>query len=810
MELILRDLRLAARSLRRSPLLTLVGAGSIAIAVMANTLVFTWMQNLVLDPYPVVREPSRLVALNATAPDGNVSGVPPMSYETLRDWAAGTRSFQGIASYASSRFSMRVEGVEHSDPVWGLLVSGNYFDLLGVPAARGRLLTAADEREAAPVVVISHDFWAHRLGSDPGIIGRRLTLNGHGVTIIGVAAPRFGGTMVGVAFEMWAPVTLQRHLGAGPDILKDRRARWLQAFARLGSGITLAQARVDLDQVARRVSAAQGDNPITGGAVRRMREQFLGSLVFPLFSAMLGITGLVLLIACANVAGLLLARAAARARDVAIQLAVGAGRAAIARRLILESGLLALAGGTLGVLLASWGRGAFALFAPPSPLPISLTFRTDARVVWFAFALTAFAALAFGLVPAWRASRSSPATTLRSSTPGGGGTTKLRHGLVIGQMVFTVVALSVGGLFLKSLAAMREADLGFANPDRVLLVGTDTRLAGLGNAAGRLALDRLLEEVRRLPGVGPASWSTMVPLGFGGHQRVATTVEGYVPAPAEDMWTERVRVADGYFETMGIPIVRGRALEVRDREGSTAAAVVNQALAERFWPGQEPLGKRLDQGDGWITVVGVARNSVYGDVGETPYPVVYTSIRQFFAPTPTLLVRTVESPSGMTARLRQAFGGTHADLPFLDPRTLRAHMGASTFVQRLGGSMLGAFGVIALGLAAIGLYGVTSYLVGQRTRELGVRLALGARPFDVQGLVLRYAARLAALGLVLGTTVALAAGRLIANQLVGVSPGDPLTFTAVGALVLTVALLAAWGPARRAGKVSLMTALRAE
>jgi predicted permease len=377
-------------------------------------------------------------------------------------------------------------------------------------------------------------------------------------------------------------------------------------------------------------------------------------------------------------------------------------------------------------------------------------------------------------------------------------------------MLFTVVALAAGGLFLKSLSAMRDTDLGFTNPDRVLLVGTDTRLANLTPAAAGPMLERLLEQVRSVPGVGAATLSTMVPLGFGGHTRVATSAEGYIPGPTEDMWTERVRVADQYFETMQIPILRGRALDARDRQGAPPVAVVNQALADRYWPGQDPIGRRLDQGDGWMTVVGVARNSVYNDVGETPYPLAYSSIRQFFSPTPTLLVGTLGAPAAVTVPLRQAFTATHPDLPFLDPRSLRAHMGASTFVQRLGAAILSAFGVLALLLAATGLYGVTSYLVGQRTRELGVRIALGARRQDVERLVLRYAGGLAVIGLVLGTVAALAVARLVASQLVGVAPSDPVTFAAVGALVLVVALAAAWGPARRASRVDPIQALRTE
>ncbi|MGH9850294.1 MAG: ABC transporter permease [Blastocatellia bacterium] len=811
MQTLWQDLRYGARMLLKYPLVSLVVALSIGLGVGANTMVYTWMEGLILNPYPAVEDADRLVGLNTLNQDGSASGAPPMSYLEAQDWRERAQSFAGMAVYRPTRLSLRTEAEAMGEPVWSEYVSGSYFDVLGVRPALGRTFLPEEERAAAPVAVISHGFWQRRFQGDPAISGRRVQLNGVDVTIIGVAAQRFGGVRVGVAFDLWLPVTLQPQIEKAADRTRNRGDRWLQGFARLKPGVTVAQANAELNALALEVSAANGESPAVGATARLMRQQFLGSLLTPLFSALLVVTGLVLLIACANVANLLLARASLRRREIGIRVALGAKRGQIVRQLLTESLLLALLGGLCGLLIALWARDVFMFFVPPVPQPVVMPVEMNLRVVGFAFALTLATALIFGLAPALRASRPDIVSVLKDEGRGqSGAKSRLRSALVVAQITFSLVALVCAGLFLRSLREARTLELGFTDPAHVLLVSTDFNLAGLKEPEAMAAADRLLERARALPGVKQASFSTMIPLGFGGHSRSGTTIEGYTPAQNERMSVERIIVSEGYFETMGIPLARGRGITRQDQREGLRVAVVNEAFAARYWPGQEALGNRLDQGPGWATVVGVAKNSAYRDPGEAPYPVVYSALPQRFEPVTTLHVRTAQEPKLLAETLRREFSAINADLPFLEPRTLLEHISASSFVQFIGAAMLSAFGLLALLMSAVGLYGVLAYIVSQRQREIAIRLALGARESDVLRLALAQGWRLIACGLGLGLPAALVAGRLLRSQLPGVNPNDPLTFAAIAVLLAGVTLLACWLPARRAAKVDSLIVLRCE
>ncbi|MGH9935385.1 MAG: FtsX-like permease family protein, partial [Blastocatellia bacterium] len=480
-------------------------------------------------------------------------------------------------------------------------------------------------------------------------------------------------------------------------------------------------------------------------------------------------------------------------------------------QLLTESALLSLLGGVCGLLVALWARDVLALFVPPVPQPVAISLGLNWRVIGFALALTLLTAVIFGLAPALRASRPDVVSVLKDEGRGQSGSrSRLRSALVVTQIAFSMVALVCAGLFLRSLRESRALELGFGDPARVLLVSTDFTLAGLKEAEAIAAADRLLERVRALPGVKQASFSTMIPLGFGGHSRSGTTIEGYTPAQNERLSVERIIVSDGYFETMGIPLASGRGVARQDQREALRAVVVNEAFVARYWPGQDAIGKRLDNGAGWATVVGVARNSSYRNLGETPYPVVYSALPQRFESVTTLHARTVNEPKLLTETLRREFAAVNADLPFLEPRTLAEHVSASSFAQFIGASMLSAFGALALLMSAVGLYGVLAYIVNQRRREIAIRLSLGARSADVLRMMLGQGLRLIAVGLGLGLPAALAAGHLLRNQLPGVNPFDPLTFSTIALLLAGVALLACWIPARRATKVDPMIALRAE
>src|SRR5262249_1474868 len=437
----------------------------------------------------------------------------------------------------------------------------------------------------------------------------------------------------------------------------------------LKRGVTLAEAREEMKVIARQISEDRGEVPITGAVVKLMRERFTGPAFYPLFSALLGVTGLVLLIACANVANLLLARASARRKEIAVRFALGARRIHVVRQLMTESLLLSIIGGVIGLLFALWAKGSVVLLFPPTPLPRFLRVEINGRVIFFAFLVTLVTAVIFGLIPALRASKTDLVQTLKE---GGRGATdsrsRFRSALIVAQVSMSLVALVCAGLFLRSLQKAQEIDVGFSDPDHLLLVGTDFNLAGFKREDGLVAADQLLERVRGLSDVTSASLSSMVPLGLSGHIYSPTKIEGYLPAPDEQVTIERVIVSDGYFETMGIAIVEGRGISMQDRGNAQRVTVVNEAFARLYYPNEEPIGKRVDQGQGWAVIVGIAKDAKYRDLNEPPTPVVYSSLQQWYAPGITLHVRTLNKPKMLAETARGVFAAINANLPFLDPR----------------------------------------------------------------------------------------------------------------------------------------------
>ena len=790
MEAFLQDLRYSLRMLRKHAGVTLIVVLSIGLAIGANTTVFTWMEDLVLNPTPLVKDSGMLVAVNSANKDGIGGESDPFSYLTYVDWRDNARSFDGLIAHNFIRLNLRQGDEPQGEPIWGEIVSGNYFDVLGVPAILGRTFSVDEERSAAPVTVLSYRLWHRRFGGDRNIIGRRVLLNGANVTIIGVAPQGFDSVIAVYGSDLWIPVTLQPVV-QGRNRITDRNDRWLQGTARLKNGVTVAQANTEMRLLARNISQTRGDTPITSAVVKLMRERFTGPGFYPLFSLLLGMTALVLLTACANVANLLLARASSRGREIAVRLALGARRSHIIRQLMIESLLLSLIGGCTGLLLARWAKPLVVFLSPRTPLPRQWNLDMNGRIVLVAFLVTLVTALIFGLVPALRAAKTDLVTSLKvEGRSASGSRSRVRSTLIVAQVALSLVSLVSAGLFLRSLQQAQKIDIGFSDPDHLLIVGTDFNMAGLRPEDGLAAADRLLERVRVLSGVTSASLSTMVPLGFGGHAYSPTKVEGYVPQPGEETSIERVIVSDGYFDTMGIPIVEGRGITMQDRSNAQRIAVVNQAFAKRYYPGRDAIGKRIDQGQGWATIVGVAKDGQYSAI--------------------TLHVRTATKPKMLTETARNVFAAINANLPFLDPRTMTEHLGASTFRQSFGASMLSVFGALALLIAAVGLYGVLSYVVTQRTREIAIRIAIGATPKQVMSLILKQGLNLTLVGLVVGSGLALVAGRLLQSQLLGVSPNDPLTFIGVALLLVGMALLACFIPARRATKVDPLVALRYE
>jgi len=806
MESVLQDLRFGLRALRKRPGLTLVAVVSLGLGIGANTTAFTWMNTFVLRPLPAVPQFGRLVAISTHGP-GDAEWA--ISYPNLHDWRAQSRSLD-VAASAMGELGLRDEGgtVERT---WASMVSGNYFDVLGVRPALGRLLTMRDEEQRAPVVVLGYSYWRRRFAADSAIVGRTLELNGHALTVVGVAAPRFGGTIIGLQFDTYAPVTLVPML-TGLTGMDRRQNEFMDGVGRLRAGWTLAQARQELDGLAKRVAAETGDEDSKNGAfVKPFSDQGAASFLRPVLIALLGVTGLVLLIACANVANLLLARAIARRREIGIRLALGADRWRLVRQLLTESLAMGLLAGGVGVAVAYWSRDAIMRIVPPAPFPISLDFAVDGRVLLFALGVTVAAAMVFGLVPALQASNQTLVPSFKDEIGGGAAhRSRLQSTLVISQVALSLVSLVCAGLFIRSLEASRNADVGFTGADHVLLVSTDLHLAGVPDSQRVAVADRLLDRLRAVPGVEAASLAMLTPLGFGGSSSITVSPEGYAPRPNENLSIEYLAVGSDYFRAMGIPLVRGRGFERGDVKGALEVAVVNERFAQRFWPGQDPIGLRFQRNGIWRTVVGVAKQGKYHELTERPESMVYVPFAQEPLSGFDVVVRTAGDPRALTGPVRQAFQDAAADLPFLDVRTLAEHIQAAAFVQTIGATMLAAFGAMALLLSAIGIFGVLSYYVGQRTREIGLRVALGAGRREVVGMVVGRAIRLVALGLAGGLVLALGAGQLLRSQLVGVGPRDPVTYLGIAALLALVGLAAAWLPARRAARVDPMVALRYE
>ncbi len=799
----LQDLRYATRALTRAPGFTAVAVASLGLGIGAVTTIFAWTDRWILNPLPVVRNASRLTYVHTRSPGGGTFSV---SYPSYRDWTPRARVFDGLTVFNMAQVGIRIDGA--TERAWGLSASANYFDVLGVPMVAGRGFRAEEEREATPVVVLGYSYWQRRFHGDPALLDRKLNLNGHDFTVIGIAAPKFGGAYVGLNMDLYVPVTTRTLLDGGSP-WEDRGSQWLDAIARLKPGVTAAAAAEDMERVGKEVDLLF-PRDLNYPVLASLQSQGASAVLLPVMGALLGVTGLVLLIACANVANLLLARATARQKEVGVRLAIGASRGMIVRQLLTESLLLGFAGGGAGLLMAFWGRNAVKTFIPPAPFPIDFETSLNVRVIVFSMVMTLVTVVLFGLMPALRASRPNLIPVLKDVATGSASRGRLRGALVAGQVALSLVALVCAGLFLRGLARAQQVDLGFRDPDRLLLVSTDLHLAGVADSVGPQMIDRVLARVRATPGVLGASVSDFVPLGFGGSSSSGISVSGYAPAKDENMSVQYARVSPGYFETMGLRMIRGRPIEEQDREGQAPVAVVTEAFVKHFWPGQDALGKEFSRGSTKLTVVGVVQDSKHRQLTEAPYSFIYYPVAQRYHSEFALHIRTASPATTMVEPLRKSLAAAEPTLPFLDPRSMSEQIIPATIGQRMGARMLALFGGVALLLAAIGLYGVMSYSVNQRTREIGVRLALGADSRGVVGMVMRQGLRLTTIGLVVGGVLSLGAGMLLRSQLFGLSPADPVTFAGLALLLAVVAVVASILPARRAARVSPIVALRSE
>jgi predicted permease len=840
MENLFKDIRYGLRGLLKRKGFAAIAVLTLALGIGANTAIFTLVNAVMLKSLPV-EKPEELVLFSDTTSEGTSLEDSPrtgqwqrfsyVSYEYFRDH---NQSFQDLAAFRSGESTLSVRQVDAQANAAALasghLVTGNYFSVLGVRAARGRVLTPDDDKPgAAPAAVISDRYWQKALNSDPSIVGKSVIINGTNFTIVGVTPPEFFGVRVRRPPDMWLPLSFHPQIELRESFLTNNEAYWLMLLGRLKPGVSLAQANANVNLQLRQhltelagsqltaerqqgiqntyVQLAEGQGGISG--LRRAYSKPLHMLM--------AIVGMVLLIACANVGSLLLSRAASRKAEISLRLALGATRWRIIRQLLTESMLLALVGGICGVLLAQWGVFVLVgLVSRSSPLDT----RPDVGVLAFTAGVSLVAGLLFGLVPAIQASRANLSSAMKEKTRTRGGPLRfsLSSLMVVMQVGLSMVLLTGAGLFTRSLIKLQNEDVGF-DRENVLLVGIDPRLAGYKPNELATLYQQIIERLGSLPQVRVVSMATYAPMS-GTSRSSSIKITGYTPQPDEDLTVQDVLSGPKYAETLGIPLLRGREIELRDNTAAPRIAVINEAFADHYFANQNPIGRTFafddetEKGSAQqIEIVGVVGNIKNDDAREKPEPTVYRPILQIQeqgAYSCTIHLRTLADPTPLTGQVRQMLNQIDDKLPIFGVTTLSDQMRQNLNQERLIAQLVSFFGALALILACIGLYGVMAQGVARRTSEIGIRMALGARGGNIAWMILRETFYLVAAGLVLGVPAALIGARLISTQLFGLSATDPLTLVGAAIVLTLVAMLAGYLPARRASRVNPLNALRYE
>ena len=810
----LRDLRFGLRMLRRSPGFSILATLCLTLGIGANAAVFSWIEGILFRPYPAVSHQERLVALGGTSRD-EPRGTP-LSWPDYLD-------LQRRCSLCETTFVSKITGTtlsmgERAERTTGSIVSANYFDAIGVHPILGRGFVSGEDagRSAHPVVVISYWLWQRRFKGDPRIVGKTQRLNGVTHTIVGVAPDGFYGTFVGWAMNFWVPASMEDIFESGGYKLQDRGARWVEAYARLKPGVTAPQAQQEFLAISRRLEAQY---PATnrGRAIRlwplwETPFNNAGALL-PTLEIMLAVVSFVLLIACANVGNLLLVRSFARRHEMIVRLAIGAGPARLLTQLLTEGLLLSLFGGVGGLLVAYWCRHALVLLFPArGGVRMYLPGAIDWRVLALSAGVCLLTTLLMGLAPALQTSNIDLAHALKveaAGMVGARGRAWLRSSLVLVQVSLSFILLVGAGLLLQSLLRIRTADPGFS-AHRVQYTSVDLVSAGYDAAHAEAFREALLDRVRALPGVESAAFARMIPLSYGSFSSSPVAVDGYTPPPEESPTVDYNEVGPGYFVTMGIPLIAGREFTRGDDEEAAPVAIVNDTMTRRYWQSRSPLGGRLRVNGRWLTVVGIAGDSKYYSVREHPMPFFYVPIRQNPIKNGDLHVRTTLAPEQMAGAIVREIHALDVNLAPYEVITLQEQLDRSTSPQMVAVTLVSVLGALALLLAAIGLYGVMSYAVSQSSRELGLRMALGANASNLLRLVLSRGLTLTAGGIVLGGGVALVLTRLLGNLLYKVSPRDPLAFAAAFAVMTLASVAACFLPAWRATRTDPNRALKAE
>ncbi len=820
MDNLIKDIRYGVRMLSKNPGVTLVAIVTLALGIGANTAIFSGVNAFLMRPLPVPNAHELVRPMEMTEDRGTSD---EMSYPDFLDYRNQSTSFAGLS--AEDMIQAAINSENQNDVIWGQVVSANYFDVLQVKPVLGRPFLPDEDKVvgASPVVVLGHSFWQRRMASDPNIVGKTIQLNNRAYEVIGVAPEFFAGSKFALAMDFWVPISMAEELRRNPNILADRGSHWMGVIGRLKPGVSMAQASAEMSAIAARMNQAYPDNRAGNTQAKVMGEvdgrfEDMGG-VFKTAGAMaLAIAGLILLIACANVANLMLARAAARRKEIGIRLALGANRARLIRQLLTESLLLSLAGGALGLLLAFWVSDLMEGFIPILEYNfINDFFALDSRALIFNLIVSLGTGLVFGLAPAWQSSNPDVVPVLKgdpeAALRGKRKAFALRNVLVVSQVALSLVVLVCGGLFIKSFRQAQTMDPGFDNANG-LIANLSPGLVGYDDEQTKNFYRQVIERVSQVPGVEGAAMTRTLPLGDSSNSNGPILKEGETLAKGSAGRVIMTNiVSPGYFNTMQIPILEGRDFDDRDQSKTQRVVIVNQRMAQILWPGESAVGKRIFIGADSrepLEVVGVVKTGKYRALAEDPKPFFYYAMGQRRPNTMALIIRASVDPGSVVGAIRKEVQTLDPRVPVSGVKTMAQHKTYALWAPNMAASFSLAFGVVAILLSAVGLYSVMAYIVSQRTREVGIRMALGANRADVMKLITRQGMRLAAVGVVIGFLLSLGLAKVLSSLLIGVSGYDVTTFIVVPTLLTGVALVACYLPARRATKVDPLIALRYE
>jgi predicted permease len=794
--------------LGKNPGFTALVVVTLALGIGANSTIFSWITSTLLNPIPGVADTSKLRSVMRG--ERSEHPTPPFSYPDYLDLRERTRSFSGLLAYHDNYIS--ITDSRKPERLYGAFVSADYFNVLGVRPLLGRGFQPQEEENPGglPAVVISYGLWQSHFGADPSVIGKPIQLERILCTIVGVAPPEFQGCKTGLRTDLWLPLVY------GWADFRNRGSYWLQVMGRLKPGVTPGQAEKELDLQMRRIveqypDSHRGPNQITLDPL--YRSPFGANVyMYKGLPMLLALAAVLLLLACANVANLLLVRSVARRREVALRLSLGANRWHLVRQLLVESLLLALLGGAVAILLTNWTASSLAAFFPHTDnIPLSINGHLDRSVLGVTLLVSILSALGFGILPALRSSSLAPIAVLKEevgSVMGGIHKSRLTRLLVVAQISLSLLLLICAGLFARSLQQAQRVNPGF-DPEHVLLASYELAPLGYSTADGIAFHRQLLAKLAALPGVQSASLADFSPLTFSLHSDDVLP-DGYLPKPGESMEVSRAVVAPDYLRTLRIPIIAGREFREQDMANSQGVAMVNQQFVDRYWPGQDAIGKRITVYGESYNVVGVVRNGKYRRLVYPPEPVFFQPLYQRYRDFVTIHLRVAGDPLAYAAEVERTVHQLNPDLPVFGVGTLKTSMRVSSVFERLAGTLAGAFGLLSIVLAGVGVYGVIAYSTRQRTREIAIRLALGARRTEVLRLVLGQGLGLTLTGLGAGIAISLGLTRFLKSQLYGVATTDVWTYGAVALLLCLVSLAACLIPAYRATKVDPLVALRYE